>query len=227
MPGLAVFVNKAVPDAKSLQLFYNTQELNLGLTLQDGSARPHDEETKTLSANSKDRTRIIVNGTSVDAAEYLGISVVVALTQPVLPASQKDYTNYDVSIVSLIYMPLHVTENDNKAIAISSSGQAAWIYYISGTDANSLMLNEFVLDSLAVTPIRDNTKILYGSELASYYDPSHGNRYVFYQEADDEGWLFEYCVNIQSYKFTFFSISFSIKTSPLIVIGSSSCKQLQ
>lgn len=197
MPGLAVFVNKAVPDAKSLQLFYNTQELNLGLKLKDGSANPEDN-TKALSATNKNRTGIIVNGTSVGAAEYLGTSVVAALTQPALLEGQKEYTKYDVSIVSPVYMPLSITEKDNTAIAMASSGQAAWVYYISGTDANSLTLHEFVLGSPAVTPISNTTKILYGSELASYYDPLSKYRYVFYQEADDQERLFEYCVNTKT-----------------------------
>ena len=203
MPGLAVSVNKAVSDAKSLQLFYNTQKSNLGLKLQDGSAQPVDS-IKTLSANDTSHDGIILNDTSVGAAEYLGTSVVAALTAQA-PTEPIQSTNYDVSIVSPVYMPLSTTEKGNTAIAMASSGQAAWVYYISGPDANQLVLNEFVLGSLAVTPFKDTTKILEGSQLASYYDPVSKNRYVFYQEADDEGKLIEYCVNTNTCKLTVFS----------------------
>ena len=203
MPGLAVFVNKAVPNAKSLQLFYTTQELNLGLKLQDGSAQPEDS-IKTLNANNKSRPGIIVNGTSVGAAEYLGTSVVAAITQPALLTGQTEITKYDVSIVSPVYMPLSTTEKENKAVAMASSGQAAWVYYLSGTGANSLTLNEFVLGSPAVTSIDDANKILYGSELASYYDPGSKCRYVFYQEASSKQRLIEYCINTSSCKLAFF-----------------------
>ena len=202
MPGLAVFVNEAVPNAKSLQLFYNTQELNLGLKLQDGSAQP-DDNIRALSASNKSHAGIIVNGTSVGAAEYLGTSIVAALTQPVLPANQKEYTTYDVSIVSPVYMPLSTTEKDNTAIAMTSSGKAAWVYFISGTDANSLVLKEFVLGSLAVTTISGTTKILYGSELASYYDPLSKKRYVKR--------LIEYCVDTKASKLEFFPLFHSLK----------------
>ena len=126
-----------MPDTKSLQPFYNTQELNLDLQLQDDSAQP-ENKNKVLSANNKNRTGIIVNGTAVGAAEYLDTSVVAALTQPAYPTDSTEYTKYNVSIFSPVYIPLSITEANNTAIAMASSGQAAWVNFISGTDPNSL-----------------------------------------------------------------------------------------
>lgn len=197
MPGLAVLINKAIPEAKSLHLFYNTQELNLGIALKDGSASPSDPSIKLVSAANNNQG-LIVNGTSLGCAEYQGMNIVAALTQGVKPAGVTEFTKYDVSIVSPVYMPLSNTEKDNLAMAMASSGPKAWIYYLSGTDANSIRLNELSVDTKAVTTMANTTQIVAGSELAAYYDVSQSKRYVLYQEADDQGRIFEFCVDTKT-----------------------------
>jgi len=195
MPGVAALVNHLVPDGKSIQLFYNTNDLNLGLELKDGTADGDDPNRKFV-AKSTDRQGIIVNPSQAAATEFLGMNLVFGITQPVLPKDQTDYTVYNVSIVSPVYRPLTTTEVSNKSIAACSSDKKAWVYYLAGTDADSIELKEYRLEDYAIDVHSGTTKILKGSSLAAYWGPksnSKKRRFVIYQGKSSSD-LYEYCV---------------------------------
>ena len=197
MPGVASLLNKAVVDEKSIQLFYNTQELNLGLKLMDGNAKPSDESDQ-FRAKSSDHKGIIVNPSSLAVARYQGTNIAVGFTLPLLPEDQSDYTTYDVSIISPVYQPLASTEVQNKSIAFSSQGDAAWVTYITGPDKNNLSLTEYNVGNVNTDTFTGTTKILYNSKLAGYYDVNNQWRYVIYQDATST--LYEYCADTKQGK---------------------------
>lgn len=176
MPGVAAIVNKAVSGDKSIQLFYNTEELNLGVVLKSGD--DSDDPDKNYAAKSTDRKGIIPNPSQIDAKEFLGINLVVGITQPTLPESGT-YSTYNVSIISPVYRPLAKTEKTNVSIALCSTGKSAYVYYLGGTDASNISLHEYRIDTLGGQLITGTTGILKGTALAAY---CIGNdRYVIYQ----------------------------------------------
>lgn len=129
MPGIAAIVNNAVSDGKSIQCFHNTNNLNLGLVLENGAADGDDPE-KAFIAKSSDQKGIIVNPSQVGATEHLGINLIVGITQPVLASGTTTYTKYDVSIISPVYKPLTQTEANNRSITACSYEKKTWVYYL-------------------------------------------------------------------------------------------------
>lgn len=192
MPGLAAIVNNAVPDGKSIQCFYNTNNLNLGLVLENGAADGADSE-KSFAANSTDQKGIIVNPSRVGAIGYLGINLIVGITQPVLPANVTTYTKYDVSIISPIYKQLTQTEANNTSIAACSYKDKAWVYYLGGPDQASTELKEYLLENVKVTEHSGTNRILFKSSLAAYYNTEKKQRCVIYQE-EKSFHLYEYSI---------------------------------
>lgn len=127
MPGVAAVFNNFTTYGESVFLYYTTENLNLGLELQppapDG---PHEN----FSSGPEDHQGIIENPSHISAAQYLGVNFVVGITQPVPKADGTTDTLHDVSVVSPVFKPLVKTETINISVAISSSGQAAWVYYL-------------------------------------------------------------------------------------------------
>jgi hypothetical protein len=126
MPGLAAIFNRSVRDGQSIQLFFNTSNLNLSLQLMSGDPNMPDMQ-RTFSSTSADHAGIIINQSYLGTASVSGNIVVVGLTQ-----NANSSTVYDVSIISPIFKPLTQTEIVNKVgIAMSSSPTDAWVYYLS------------------------------------------------------------------------------------------------
>lgn len=123
MPGVAAIFNRSTSYGESISLYYTTQNLNLGLELQ--SAKP-DGPHEEISSGSGDHPGIIENPSHVSVAQYLGVNIVVGITQSVSTSTPL----HDVSVVSPVYKPLGQTETTNISVAISSSGEAAWVYYL-------------------------------------------------------------------------------------------------
>ncbi|MCJ1344691.1 hypothetical protein MMC31_002894 [Peltigera leucophlebia] len=191
MPGAAALVNESVPSGESIHLYYTTENLNLALVLE---AADESRGTISFSPNSTDHKGIIVNPSHISAAEYIGINIVVGITQPALKAGESDYTNYDVSIVSPVYQPIATTETPHTSISISSSGDNAWVYYLEGPDADSLRLLEFDLSAEVPVSQLGTTKVQQGSSLAAYWRPDQKKRFIIYQDASTSE-LYEYSID--------------------------------
>lgn len=125
MPGVAAIFNKITSDG--ISLYYNTSNLNLGLELL--SANPDGSHVQ-ISSGPEGHQGIIENPSHVGVAQYLGVNIVVGITQPVTPPGGGPSPVHDVSIVSPVYKPLGRTETSNISVAITSSGLAAWVYYL-------------------------------------------------------------------------------------------------
>jgi len=134
-----------------------------------------------------------VNPSQVGAASYIGLNLVVGITKPVLREGDEGFSNYNVSIVSPVYRPLTTTAIGNKTVAVCSSGKAAWVYYLSGTEPGNTELKEYRLDTFAPSTHLGTTRIARGSSLAAYWHPEKKRRYVIYQDANSNN-LYEFLV---------------------------------
>lgn len=192
--GVSALVNEAVTGGKSIQLYYNDKNSNLGLSLKagDGSSDPD----KTFVASSTDPTGQIVNPSHLGSGtKFHGINLVVGFTLPKLKEGQKDYESYDVSVLSPIYQPLTTTTPNNTTISVCSSPTVAYVYYLTGTDDTDTRLHEYRLDSLKPSSKGRLNSILKGSSLAAYWHPDKKKPYVVYQTSESGNNLYEY--NIQ------------------------------
>jgi hypothetical protein len=130
MPGIAALVNQSVANGKSIQLFYNTNTLNLGFELKAGDSS--DDTNNNYVAQDKDRKGVVVNPSQVAGTTfYRGINIIVGFTYPVLKSGVTDYTLYDVSILSPVYRPLTTTAVSDTTITACSSSSQAFVYYLS------------------------------------------------------------------------------------------------
>lgn len=126
MPGVASISNSST-NGESINLYFTTQTDNLGLSLQP---KDPDGPHETFSSGPDDHQGIIENPSHIGAAQYLGINFVVGITQPVPKPGGTTDNLHDVSVVSPVFQPLQKTEKINGSISISSSGQAAWVYFL-------------------------------------------------------------------------------------------------
>ncbi|KAL8372580.1 hypothetical protein RB595_002089 [Gaeumannomyces hyphopodioides] len=195
MPAIATLVNPAVPEEKSIQLFYNTKAGQLGLSLRMGD-RSKGEQV-LFAADNDDHQGNILNPSELAAATYRGINLVVGVTRPRLDANSEQTVN-NISIVSPVYQQLNTTAMANLKVDLASSGDSAWVYYLNGTNAQETTLKEYDLETGSTSTYLQSQAVLPNSSLGSYYDPQAdggaGKRYVVYQEGI-EGHLMEFSVN--------------------------------
>jgi hypothetical protein len=128
MPGTAALLNSGVPDSRSIQLFYDTDNSNLGLVLQSGDTAKDPQ--KNFSANSDDREGCIHNPSDLGAAQYLGINFVVGFTRRKETVVDGSEIDIDISLLSPVYRPLAKTNHINTTTAVCSSDKLAWVYYL-------------------------------------------------------------------------------------------------
>lgn len=130
MAALAALVNKAVPDDKSIILFYNTGNAQLGLAFQSGTST--DDQPKDIwEPRDDDYNGYILNPSSISAAYYRGLNYVAAVTMPKLEEGATQTVN-QISLVSPIYLKLTTTtlNNTNVALCVTPDGNDGWLYHI-------------------------------------------------------------------------------------------------
>lgn len=183
MPGTTALFNSTGPANQQIHLFYNTNNTNMALQLRS-EQKATDTVDQTWASSTTDQAGFVVNPSQLASADFQGTELVVGFTKQVV-AQGTTATKNDVSIVSPVYQSVASTEIKNKTIAACSSGDTAWIYYLTGTDANSLQIEEAVLGLGTPSDFSDTNKILPGSSLAAYYIPDDDQRYVIYQANSD------------------------------------------
>jgi hypothetical protein len=219
MPGITAIVNRAVAKDDSIQCFYNTNNLNLGVTLKSGEASGTDPEDKYV-ASSTDAKGIIVNPSHIGATYLQGLVLVAGITQPPLAANTTTYTKYDISIISPVYKPLTQTDaiSPITGIATCSDGGSddtdVWIYYLTGTDQDTTKLKEYAINNFNISEQKKATPLL-GSSLAAYYDTKSKNRWVIYQDKDDKHL---YAFKIGSREATYIDNSTDARTGTTIAV---------
>ncbi|EQK97685.1 serine proteinase [Ophiocordyceps sinensis CO18] len=192
MPGATCNVNAAAPQDASINVYFNTSSNTLGLQLRSPQASTGDVTLSWVPGQTAQQG-FIVNPSHLASASFLGTNLVFGLTT-IPPVSGKTSTQTNVSMLSPVYTPLASTDVGNGALAASYSPDAAWVYYLTGTDADSLQIQEVVLGDSTPHQYNDVLRILPGSSLAAYYNPASKSRFVIYQ-ADSDSLLREYTVD--------------------------------
>ncbi|KAF7559947.1 hypothetical protein G7046_g4219 [Stylonectria norvegica] len=184
-----------------VHLFYNTNNNNLALELRS-ERKAQDGADDDYVATSADQPGNILNASRLASANLTGVGLVFGVTKQKAPASvAKDCdcppaadTKNDISIVGPIYRTLASTENKNISIAACSSDDTAWVFYLTGTDANTLEIKEVAIGAGTPADYQDTVKIMPGTSLAAYYVPEADERYIIYQ-ANSDSHLREYTID--------------------------------
>jgi hypothetical protein len=134
MPGIYAFQAPSDPRVSSdrdIQLYYNTARQNLALTLKASSGSGQDTGLSYIAQNNNQKG-VILDKTQLDSTIHNGVRLIVGLTLPEGGTTDVvDYVNYDVSIISPMYMPLAKSSTESKAVALCSDGEEAWVFYIT------------------------------------------------------------------------------------------------
>jgi hypothetical protein len=198
MPGIYAFQapsdSGARPD-RDIQLYYNTARQNLALTLKASSGSGQDTRISYI-AQENNQKGVVVDKTQLDSTIHNGVRLIVGLTFPELESGTTEYTNYDVSIISPMYMPLAKSSTHSKAVALCSDGEEAWVFYITGDDDNSRALSyTTVLGESESEIIPDIPRILNGTALVAIYDSYKKESLVYYQGKSTSNYIYEYSQN--------------------------------
>lgn len=193
MTGLAALVVSVAPNNEKIHVHYNTAKLNLAVILKNGE-KGGEDVTKVYASKSDEKEGIIVNPSELGTSLLLGMNMVVGITK-----KNGSTTLNDISIVSPVYRPLTSTEIANTTVSVCVDGdnKNAWIYYLKGTDANTMKMYQYVLSDFSGSSTADSEGILKGSSLAAYYDTHNEKRFVIFQGKDNKN-LYEYCVDSDS-----------------------------
>ncbi|KAF8535601.1 hypothetical protein BDD12DRAFT_854693 [Trichophaea hybrida] len=201
MPGIYAFQAPSAPPDRDIQVYYNTARYNLAVSLKASVGQDPGLNYAALSTNRKG---VIVDTSQLDSTVHNGIRLIVGLTFPELPDGTTDYTNYDVSIVSPMYMPVATASIKSKAVAVCSDGEQAWAFYITGNDDNNLTLSyitvlggpfvyyqgrdentliyEFNQDTGAAVPIKSTNDAIPATPISIALDETGGRLYMYYTD---------------------------------------------
>ncbi|KAI1186324.1 hypothetical protein F5B17DRAFT_454602 [Nemania serpens] len=180
MAALAALVNKAVPDDKSIILFYNTGNAQLGLAFQSGTST--DDQPKDIwEPRDDDYNGYILNPSSISAAYYRGLNYVAAVTMPKLEEGATQTVN-QISLVSPIYLKLTTTtlNNTNVALCVTPDGNDGWLYHISGQSSTDRILKEMDLNT---GNTQDNRilNVASNASVTAFYDSDSKKRHIIYE----------------------------------------------
>ena len=131
MAPISVLLNGNVPDDKGLQVFYVTDQDNLGVALKN-SAKGGVDSQDIYAAAADGNVGLIPVKSEIGSAVLNGLNIVVAVTKHKLKTPNEQPTLNDISIVSPVYQVLDTTAITNTTAAITSNSDTsnAWVYYL-------------------------------------------------------------------------------------------------
>lgn len=189
MPAVTAIVNQAVPDGKSINLFYNTEKAQLAVAYKSGTDGD-DPDTAAWAADATDYPGHIFNPSTIASDYYRGNQLVIAVTEPKCDGGCKPVGN-QLSLISPVYKKLAATSLPNKTVSMCSSGHSAWVYYLDGTAKGQTRLKEYNIETGNVATFLQNQDVGLNCSLAAWYNPTTKERLVIYQEME-EGHLKEF-----------------------------------
>ncbi|GJN66117.1 hypothetical protein PLICBS_000133 [Purpureocillium lilacinum] len=179
MTAAAAAFDPAAPDETAIRLYYNTSTAQLALALK--AATDAADSDYGFAASDIDLEGYIVHGSELAVTNLRGVSVVLAMTVPNVPGGKA--TDNSISIVSPVYMSLKTTDITNTKVGASSSANAAWVYFLSGTESN-VSLKELHLVRGNTTTYPMDSPVASNSSLGAWYDEGQDERFVVYQTSD-------------------------------------------
>ncbi|KAH6632442.1 hypothetical protein F5144DRAFT_650484 [Chaetomium tenue] len=190
-PIAALFDSKA-PTEKGVHVFYVTQQNNLGLACRHAGLHGKDSQD-VWAADEKTFKGIVQDKSEIGAAIVDGVRFVVAMTNHKPESSEALATLNDVSIVSPIYQVLASTALGDTTMAIASSDDEGWVYYLTCTNAGEVEVNEYELSSGNRATFK-GLNVVVDCSLGAYYDKASGKRFIIFQERG-ESHLKEYNID--------------------------------
>ncbi|KYK58973.1 hypothetical protein DCS_00100 [Drechmeria coniospora] len=187
MVALAAIVNKGVPGDKSISLFYNTGKAQLALSLRSGT-QDDDDPTQAWAADADDYDGYILNPSTMGGATYRGREFVIAVTMPKLDPGAPPFSR--ISIVSPVYQKLVNIQLENNNVAVCSSDDDAWVYFVTGTGSKPRALKEVNIATGSQVDLPAVQNAFANSSLAAWYDPVEKKRHVVFESSA----LMEYIV---------------------------------
>lgn len=129
MPACTALVNKTALQ-ESIQLFYNTQNRQLGLALK--SSDPENQDTIKTFSKTGDVVGILKNPSQLGSATFLGVNLIVGVTDHFDKETPDTPTGNNICLISPMYRTIATTGADNNSVAICTDdkGKACWIYYL-------------------------------------------------------------------------------------------------
>jgi hypothetical protein len=132
MAALAAIYNPLAPKDKGVNLFFNTSNAQVALTLKTGTDGS-DPDNDAYTAGDDDYPGHILNPSEISGGSFRGVHHVIATTIP-LVAKGTSVTNNQISLVSPVYKKLSTTALANKNTAFSSFEKGAWAYFLEQVD---------------------------------------------------------------------------------------------
>jgi len=193
MAPISVLLNSNVTTDKGIQVFYVTDQDNLGVALKNSASSGVDSDDVYV-AGSDAHAGLVPVKSEIGSAVMNGLNLVVAVTKHKLKTPTETPTLNDVSIVSPVYQVLDTTAISNTTAAISSNqdNSNAWVYYLKGSDAGQLQINEYELTTGNIGTV-PNLNIDPDCSLGAFYDQNASRRSIIYQD-QAQGHIKEYQV---------------------------------
>lgn len=126
---VSLFLSTHPSPTVKIHFYYTTKDLNLAFVLQPEDAAKAGRQDEFCSKFTN-HTGIIVNSSHISTTQYIGINIIVGITQLIFILGKKDYTIYDVSIVSLVDKPLTTSKASNRIMSIFLLEDKVWVYYL-------------------------------------------------------------------------------------------------
>ncbi|RYP41836.1 hypothetical protein DL767_000737 [Monosporascus sp. MG133] len=180
MSAVAATVNESVPNGKVINLYYNTANAQAALSLRAGDYSG-DDQSKFWAADINDYSGYILSPSEMATCTFRGINIVAAMTIPKSNNSSPATTN-NISLVAPVYQRLTSTDLANKKVSMCSTGDKAWIYYLSGAAKGQVTLKEYDLVSGNNSTYLQYQDVSLNSSLAAWYNTKCAQRSVVYQE---------------------------------------------
>ncbi|KAM6478448.1 hypothetical protein HDV62DRAFT_370427 [Trichoderma sp. SZMC 28011] len=191
MAALAAIYNPLAPKDRSVNLFFNTGNAQVALTLKTGTAG--SDENDVYICGDDDYPGYILNPSEISGGSFRGVHHVVATTVPLVEKGAS-VTKNQISLVSPVYKKLNTTSLSNKNTSFASSDKGAWAYFLDGSANYQTQLKEYNFLTQHTATYLKNADIKLNSSLAAYVNPTNGHRYVIFQEVN-QGHLKEYDIN--------------------------------
>lgn len=171
--GVAALLNKSVDGQEYIQLFYNTPKKRLALALY--SSTTQKAQITAYDTNAEDREGDIVLGSQLGSAVKLyGLNLVVGLTR-------RDHAHSDVAVLSPSYCHLATTAADYRSVAVCSSAEDAFVYYLRNGPNNIATIQGVLLNNISPFDVPKSPEVRRNSSLAAYWNE---DPYVIYQAPD-------------------------------------------
>ncbi|KJZ67943.1 hypothetical protein HIM_12667 [Hirsutella minnesotensis 3608] len=196
MPALTAIVNKAVAGDRSISLFYNTSNAQLGLLSQSGTQDDDANEELTWAAGNDDYPGVIMNPSQMSSSLYQGLNFVFAVTTPKSDSATSQSTN-QVSIVSPVYKKLAITLPGNISVTSCSADDGGWVYFTNRYTTDTTTVQEVDLRTGRTTNFLSTSSSWINTSLAAYYDPTKKDRFVVFEASS----LMELSANKQQIQF--------------------------